>query len=319
MKKFENLNFNSFQWNIKKITQDFKSYNVLDLHEKINIAIIDSGIDYTHEEFKGKIDHKNSYNFIDNSKNILDNNGHGTMVAGVICADKLINGVYHQSNLIICKITDYSHYKFRLLLRALKYAIDLNVHIINLSMSFPMKKLSEEALSALENIIAEAFKKNIIIVMAAGNKNYILKRNKLNSYQNFLTIGSTDRLGNKSTFSNYGYVKYLAPGGEFKLETLNESILTTYPTYLSDFDALNSNLGLPKGYVLCYGTSLSAAHVTGALGYIISYIYSVTNTKPKVENILKYLDAGIREESKLEEFNYAGEINIYNSLMKILK
>lgn len=51
MKKFENLNFNSFQWNIKKITQDFKSYNVLDLHEKINIAIIDSGIDYTHEEF----------------------------------------------------------------------------------------------------------------------------------------------------------------------------------------------------------------------------------------------------------------------------
>lgn len=28
--------FNSFQWNIKKITQNFKGYNLLDSHEKTN-------------------------------------------------------------------------------------------------------------------------------------------------------------------------------------------------------------------------------------------------------------------------------------------
>lgn len=306
--------FNSFQWNIKKITQNFKGYNLLDSHEKINIAVIDSGIDYSHKEFKGKIDYENSYNFVNESKNIFDNNGHGTMVAGIICAEELIDGVYHQSSLIICKITDYSHYKIKILLRALKYAIDLNVHIINLSMSLPMKKLSEEALNILENLIAEAHEKNIIIVQAAGNKNLFLEKNQLNSHHNFLIIGSTNKLGNKSTFSNYGYVKYLAPGGEFNFENLAESILTTYPTHLSDFDDLNFNLGLPKGYVLCCGTSLSAAHVTGALGYIISFIYSATNKKPEIKNILKCLDRGIYEESRLEEFNYAGEINIYNSL-----
>lgn len=219
------------------------------------------------------------------------------MVAGIICAEELIDGVYHHSSLIICKITDYSHYKIKILLRALKYAIDLNVHIINLSMSLPMKKLSEEALNILENLIAEAHEKN-----------------QLNSHRNFLIIGSTNQLGNKSTFSNYGYVKYLAPGVEFNFENLAESILTTYPTHLSDFDDLNLNLGLPKGYVLCCGTSLSAAHVTGPLGYIISFIYSATNKKPEIKNILKCLGRGIYEESRLEEFNYAVEINIYNSL-----
>lgn len=82
------------------------------------------------------------------------------MVAGIICAEELIDGVYHHSSLIIYKITDYSHYKIKILLRALKYAIDLNVHIINLSMSLPVKKLSEEALNILENLIAEAHEKN---------------------------------------------------------------------------------------------------------------------------------------------------------------
>lgn len=52
----------------KKITQNFKGYNLLDSHEKINIAVIDSGIDYSHKESKGKIDYENSYNFVNESK-----------------------------------------------------------------------------------------------------------------------------------------------------------------------------------------------------------------------------------------------------------
>lgn len=55
--------------------------------------------------------------------------------------------------------------------------------------------------------------KKIIIVQAAGNKNLFLEKNQLNSHRNFLIIGSTNKLGNKSTFSNYGYIKYLAPEG----------------------------------------------------------------------------------------------------------
>jgi subtilisin len=50
----------------------------------IDIAVIDTGIDYTHDDLYGRV--AGGYNFVDGNGNPRDDNGHGTHVAGIIAA-----------------------------------------------------------------------------------------------------------------------------------------------------------------------------------------------------------------------------------------
>ena len=50
----------------------------------IDIAIIDTGIDYTHDDLYGRF--AGGYNFVGGNGNPRDDNGHGTHVAGIIAA-----------------------------------------------------------------------------------------------------------------------------------------------------------------------------------------------------------------------------------------
>ena len=52
----------------------------------IVVAIIDTGVKYTHPDISSNMWSGNGYNFINNSSNPLDDNGHGTHVAGIIGA-----------------------------------------------------------------------------------------------------------------------------------------------------------------------------------------------------------------------------------------
>ena len=52
--------------------------------EGVRIALIDSGIDPNHPILSGKIDLEDAVSFISEDESIVDTNGHGTMVAGII-------------------------------------------------------------------------------------------------------------------------------------------------------------------------------------------------------------------------------------------
>ncbi|WP_313238330.1 S8 family serine peptidase [Sporosarcina ureae] len=58
--------------------------------KNIFIGVIDSGLDIRHEDLQGRIQ-SGGYNFNDNNTNIMDLDGHGTQVAGVIAATTGIN------------------------------------------------------------------------------------------------------------------------------------------------------------------------------------------------------------------------------------
>ncbi len=64
--------------------------------EGVKIAVIDTGVDFNHPDLlgwgpEGKV--VGGYNFIQDGELPMDNNGHGTQVAGVIAADGQIKGV----------------------------------------------------------------------------------------------------------------------------------------------------------------------------------------------------------------------------------
>jgi thermitase len=53
------------------------------------VAVIDTGVDYTHEELIGKV--IPGHDYVDDDNDPMDENGHGTAVAGIIAA-KANNG-----------------------------------------------------------------------------------------------------------------------------------------------------------------------------------------------------------------------------------
>ncbi len=115
----DKIPLHSFQWNIDRLNLKENGTSLTGCF-KPKIALIDSGIDYNHVEFINKINLEESYNFLDDAESIIDNIGHGTMVAGIICADNLIRGCFSNVELIVYKITDEFEYKVKNLLSAIK-------------------------------------------------------------------------------------------------------------------------------------------------------------------------------------------------------
>jgi hypothetical protein len=110
------------------------------------IAVLDSGIDTTNEDFKnGKILFVRDFS---NSGSIVDRVGHGTHVAGIAAGAKNgfgTHGVAFDANLIIGKVTNNGMVTISSLVPAVQWAAANKADAINLSINF---KLTQSALKA---------------------------------------------------------------------------------------------------------------------------------------------------------------------------
>ena len=134
----------------------------------VRIAVIDSGCDINHESLKNNI--AGVRNFTDEDKKnpniVVDRVGHGTHVIGTICANgSNITGVAPDAQIYVLKaINRTGTGKLSWVVNAIKYAIELKVDIISMSLG-----ISENS-AKLEKAIKEAVNNNIAVVCAAGNE-----------------------------------------------------------------------------------------------------------------------------------------------------
>ena len=70
-------------WGFYKIQAD-KAWDYTTGERDVVVAVIDSGVDYTHEELRERV--INGYDFSDRDDDSMDEDGHGTHVAGIIAA-----------------------------------------------------------------------------------------------------------------------------------------------------------------------------------------------------------------------------------------
>lgn len=76
----------------------------------IIVAVIDTGIDYTHPDLGGcfgpgcKV--VGGYDFVNHDPNPMDDNGHGTHVAGIVAANGTLQGVAPEAKLMAFKVLD---------------------------------------------------------------------------------------------------------------------------------------------------------------------------------------------------------------------
>jgi subtilisin family serine protease/subtilisin-like proprotein convertase family protein len=253
------------------------------------VAIIDTGINYNHPDLAANVWNNpnvagdgigNDYhgaNFTSlttTTGNVLDDNGHGTHVAGIIGAvgnnGVGVSGVNWHVQLMALKFLDSSGSGYTSgAVRAIDYAIAHGASIINASWG------GGGFDQALSDAIGRAQHAGVIFVAAAGN-------NSLNNdtspfypasynYDNVVTVAASDSTDHPASFTNYGphTVDLYAPG---------VGIWST----------------VPSGYASYSGTSMATPFVTGALALLKAehpdwnYHQLITRLETTVDRLPQY-------------------------------
>lgn len=253
----------------------------------IVVALLDSGCDTNHPDLKERI--IGGYNFTNECNgdiNIYDDyNGHGTHIAGVIGGS--INntglvGISPKVDLLILKVLNRQGTgTIDSLVEAIHYAIDWrgfnNEKVRVISLSLGLKNENKK----LHKAIKRAIDHNISVVVSSGNDgdgdSSTNEYRYPGAYPEVVVVGAIDDEKDVAHFSNTNeYVDLYAPG------------VGIYSTYF------NGN------YKMLTGTSMSTAHVSGAIALLIEeYESQLVRTLTEVEVfqiLMKHTSAISKEE-----------------------
>lgn len=130
------------------------------------VAVIDTGIDRTHTDLDANISPA-SIDIINLASPLTDDDGHGTLVAGVIAAEKNdagMHGVAFDATILAIRATDTGFFLDSDLAVAVEYAIANLAHIINMSLGGPAPDSP-----AFRQWQINATQAGVIIVAPTGN------------------------------------------------------------------------------------------------------------------------------------------------------
>ncbi len=279
------------------------------------VGVIDTGIDYDHEDLKANIwinpgesgggkennnvdddgnDYKDDYrgwNFIYKSNDPYDDNDHGTHCSGTVGAvgnnGRGVAGVNWNVKLMALKFlgSDGSGGTAEAA-EAIIYAADNGAKVLSNSWG------GGEASQVLKDAIQYAQDRGVLFIAAAGNdsKNTDTSANYPSNYDvpNVVSVASNDNGDNISSFSNYGRrtVDLSAPGS---------SIYSTRP--LSRYQRLS-------------GTSMATPHVAGAAALVMARYPGIASHQV----IVRLLGSVDRKSQFLGKMVSGGRLNVHRAM-----
>jgi thermitase len=215
------------------------------------LAIVDTGVDSRHPDLSdGRILTALGANCVSPSgscasSSALDDNGHGTHVAG-IAASSTNNGVgvagtAYEARVIPVKVLDSSSQgSYAAITNGILWASQHGARVINLSLG------GSSASTTLCDAVTKAIAGGAVVVASAGNGS-TAAANYPAACPGAVGVAATDSSDNPASFSNYGSpdVFLSAPGA------------SVYSTYLNG------------SYTTMSGTSMSAPFVTGVAALLL--------------------------------------------------
>jgi len=242
-------------WGVKRIGAGTVQGNG-NLGTGVKVAIIDSGIDYTHPDLAGR--YAGGYDFVNNDTNPMDDNGHGTHVAGSVAAIKNgvgVVGVGPEISLYGLKVLDASGSgSFSNIIAALEWAVANGIQVTNNSYGS-----ASNPGTIVENAFKNANANGVLSIAAAGNSgNCSGKSNSVGypaQYASVVAVAATNKSDGRPCFSSTGPTVELAAPGV----------------------AINSTK-LGGGYVEYNGTSMASPHVAGVAALVIAAGITDTNS-----------------------------------------
>lgn len=209
------------QWGLQTI-QAPQAWESKSSGAKVTVAVIDSGVDYTHPDLVNRVDTRNGYDYVNGDDDPMDDEGHGTHVAGIIAAElnqEGIAGVSGKANVEILPLKVLNKYGEGTMYDvsfAIMDAADLGADVINLSLT---GERSNSEPRMMEEAIRYALKKGAVVVAAAGNDADRVERYLPASLPGVIAVSAVDQELELAKFSNYGSGITLAAPGEEILST----------------------------------------------------------------------------------------------------
>lgn len=231
------------------------------------IAILDTGVDLTHEDLidnlwtDGSGNHGRDVYNDDNDPQ--DENGHGTHCAGIAAAvtnnGKGIAGVagskINVKIMAVQVLSSGGSGSSASVAGGIDYAVSKGADVISMS-------LGGGGSSTMETACKNAHNAGVVVVAAAGNDNSDRKSYPAGYDSYVIAVGATDNNNEKASFSNYGdWVDIAAPG------------VNIYSTYITK-----------NKYRSLSGTSMACPHVAGVAALGVSRGWSNTRVWEELEN-----------------------------------
>ncbi|AVQ44907.1 S8 family peptidase [Clostridium botulinum] len=339
--------YNTYQWDIKRVTNNGESFKLNSGNHNVVIGVIDSGIKKDHPDLKKNF--MGGENFVSkgfnddetetgNSNDVEDRFGHGTYVAGNIAANGKVKGVAPNIGFKSYRVFDSKKTtNASIVSSAIIKATNDGVDIINLSMAgYDLKgkcywtdpdtgvkydlgdDMAEYEL--YKRAIKYAIDHNVIVVTAAGNdgldcgdpKQLTKLLNDINNKYGFKYEGLTYVV--PATID--GVINVSATGTTDEISSYSNYgkgyIDITAPG--GDYPDLCFNTGASdSGYVFGEGTSIAAPKVAAIAGLILC---ENPNLKPKEVKKRIYKTCDKLYDNKFNEYYGAGLANAYTALIE---
>lgn len=222
--------------------------------EGVVVAIVDSGIDYTHKDMKisestiTKL-HKGDaivtkgpgkyytdkvpygYNFADKNDNIIDSNPgtgmHGMHVSGIVAANgddsevqnnEAIKGVAPEAQLLAMKVfsnnPNFASAFSDDIVSAIEDSVKHGADVINMSLGAAAGFVSDD--SAEQKAVNEANDSGVVVVISAGNEQYSTAPYKLKGYYDTGILGAPGTSKEALTVASYENTKVTGPSIDYE-------------------------------------------------------------------------------------------------------
>jgi type VII secretion-associated serine protease mycosin len=233
----------------------------------VTVAVIDTGVDLNHPDLAGRL--VAGRDIANNDATPQDDVGHGTMVAGIIAADRNnhrgVAGVAPLANIMPIKVlggdgsgddTDIA--------AGIDWARTHGADVINLSLGGPSTDV------VLQQAVADAIAAGIVVVAAAGNDGAETVGYPA-SYPGVIAVSASTHTGALAAFSSYGArVDLAAPG----------------------LDITSTALGSSEAYDVESGTSFSSPIVAGIAALVRAHNPGFTAAQTRSRLLDTARDAG---------------------------
>ncbi len=216
----------------------------------VKVAVIDSGIDYTHPDLDGN--YAGGYDFTNDDNDPMDDDGHGTHVAGTIAAednDVGVVGVAPEASLYGLKVLDSTGTgDYSDVIAALQWAVDNGIQVTNNSYGS-----SGDPGTAVKAAFDNAAAAGVLHIAAAGN------------------TGNPPGRGDNVIFpARYESVIAVAATGENDKRARRSSTGPDVELAAPGVDINSTLLGGGYGGRGWSGTSMASPHVAGTAALVIA-------------------------------------------------
>jgi subtilisin len=259
----------------------------------VKIAILDTGIDYYHEDLDDN--YKGGYDFVFNDPDPFDDswNGHGTHMAGIAAAENNgigVVGVAPEADIYAVKVLDGSGFGLASwVIAGIEWAVENDMDIITMSFgSGP----DDPDLESLKLACDNAYNSGVLLVASAGNTlgGDVLYPARLDSV---IAVTATNESDQYASFSPIDpEVELAAPGVD-----INSTISSM------------ASLPTTEKYWHMSGTSMASPHVAGTAALIMSSgsrdvngNWSLNNTDVRMQLKMTAIDLGLPGQDDIYGF-----------------